>query len=395
MPELLGTPDRRPVGPRRTARTAVATGIVAGVAAMTVGVLSFLSSTTSDPDAAWADSSRVQETVAADVRRTAPAVSRDDAERGELVPVTLSLDGVEQETTTQALTVRDLLVSHDVVLDDREVSHDLDAPVVAGMRVVVAKVEWADDTAETTLPHETREVPDATLADGVREVRTEGEDGLAVTTFLVSKIDGVEVSRSEVVSIVLRDAVDEVVHVGTRKAPTSRPTTKPSSTPAPAATTAPPEQTATPTATPEPTTSPEPTQTPEPAPTPTPAPTKAPVATAAPSGTAGTTPASAKALAKTMAAERGWTGTEYTCLVNLWQKESGWRYQAANASSTARGIPQAIMSLHFGRDWRTSAAAERYLTTPSVQIAWGLSYIAGRYDAPCQAWAASQSKGWY
>lgn len=100
-------------------------------------------------------------------------------------------------------------------------------------------------------------------------------------------------------------------------------------------------------------------------------------------------PNAARALGKSMAAERGWTGEEYTCLDLLWTRESGWRWNADNPSSSAYGIPQALpgskMASH-GSDWQTN---------PATQIAWGLEYIAGRYGSPCGAWAHSEAKGWY
>lgn len=318
------------------------------------------------------------------------AVSRAELRGDAPVPVTVSLDGTELEVSTSAADVAELLVSQGVVLDGYATSHDLDAPVEAGMRVVVAKVAWDDETLETEVPFETVEVEDPTLPAGERVVRTAGRAGSAVTTFLVSRIDGVEVSRSEVVSLVAAAPVDEVVRVGTGRTPTpgSTPSRAPSASPAPT-------QAPAPTGTPAPPSSPAPTSAPdaEPEPDPEPEPTRPP--SDAPAGTPGTTPASAKALARDMAAARGWTGGEFSCLAKLWQKESRWSYQAANPSSTARGIPQAIMSLHFGAGWRESPAAARYLTTPSVQIAWGLSYIANRYDGPCGAWKHSQARNWY
>lgn len=90
-----------------------------------------------------------------------------------------------------------------------------------------------------------------------------------------------------------------------------------------------------------------------------------------------------------LAAARGWTGEQWYCLYQLWQKESGWNTTSGNPSSGAYGIPQALPGSKMasvGADWATN---------PATQIAWGMGYIAGRYGAPCGAWAASQSRGWY
>ena len=96
-----------------------------------------------------------------------------------------------------------------------------------------------------------------------------------------------------------------------------------------------------------------------------------------------------KAIGRIMAAERGWTGSQWTCLDKLWTRESGWKYYADNPSSSAYGIPQALPGNRMaanGSDWATN---------PVTQIAWGLDYIAGRYGSPCNAWAHSERTGWY
>ncbi len=100
-------------------------------------------------------------------------------------------------------------------------------------------------------------------------------------------------------------------------------------------------------------------------------------------------PGAAQAYAAGAVAARGWPSTEFDCLVALWNKESGWRVNAYNASSGAYGIPQALPGSKMataGADWETNAA---------TQVEWGLGYIQGRYDTPCGAWAHSQAVGWY
>lgn len=83
---------------------------------------------------------------------------------------------------------------------------------------------------------------------------------------------------------------------------------------------------------------------------------------------------------------------EFTCLVNMWHKESGWNHKAANPSSSARGIPQAMMSIHFGKNWSSpsNTKAQKFLNDPATQIEWGLWYITverkGVFDTPCNTW---------
>jgi hypothetical protein len=96
-----------------------------------------------------------------------------------------------------------------------------------------------------------------------------------------------------------------------------------------------------------------------------------------------------RSAAQLLLADHGWSSSQYSCLDSLWTKESGWDYQAQNASSGAYGIPQALPGAKMGTvgsDWRTN---------PLTQIRWGLQYIADSYGTPCSAWAHSQSTGWY
>ncbi len=102
------------------------------------------------------------------------------------------------------------------------------------------------------------------------------------------------------------------------------------------------------------------------------------------------TPDGARATAHTMMAQKyGWGDSEFQCLSNLWQKESGWSYTAYNAGGGATGIPQALPGSKMasaGSDWQTNAA---------TQISWGLDYIARSYGTPCSAWSHSQAMNWY
>ncbi|NYE19091.1 phospholipase [Microbacterium immunditiarum] len=98
----------------------------------------------------------------------------------------------------------------------------------------------------------------------------------------------------------------------------------------------------------------------------------------------------AQAFARDVAASQyGWGGDQFSCLVNLWNRESGWNYQAYNAGSGATGIPQALPGSKMasaGADWQTSAR---------TQIVWGLDYIARAYGSPCGAWGHSNAFNWY
>ncbi len=80
--------------------------------------------------------------------------------------------------------------------------------------------------------------------------------------------------------------------------------------------------------------------------------------------------------------------TQFGCLNNIWTRESGWRYNAENASG-AYGIPQALPGdkmASAGSDWQTN---------PATQIKWGLGYIKSVYGTPCDAWSFWQGHDYY
>lgn len=100
-------------------------------------------------------------------------------------------------------------------------------------------------------------------------------------------------------------------------------------------------------------------------------------------------PGSAQAIARDKLAAKGWGDDQYSCLYNLWMRESNWNVYAQNASSGAYGIPQALPGSKMasaGSDWQSNA---------ETQITWGIGYIEGRYGTPCGAWAHSEAVGWY
>ena len=100
-------------------------------------------------------------------------------------------------------------------------------------------------------------------------------------------------------------------------------------------------------------------------------------------------PGTAQSTAYSLLASFGFSPqTYFGCLLDLWNRESGWRYDAENASG-AYGIPQALPGSKMasaGADWQTD---------PATQIKWGLGYIKGIYGNPCGAWAFEEANGYY
>jgi hypothetical protein len=187
------------------------------------------------------------------------------------------------------------------------------------------RITYKDVVEVAEIPFGTVETNDADSLVGNRTVITAGVVGSKKVTWTVTYSDGEESGRAVTSEVVVTQPSDEVVAVGTKAPPPPPP--------------------------------------------------------AVPAG-------EAQEIAKAMLVGRGWDDAQFSCLVALWNRESGWRTTAGRTDGPY-GIPQANPGTKMasaGADWQTNAA---------TQITWGLNYIAGRYGNPCGAWAHFQSDGWY
>lgn len=81
----------------------------------------------------------------------------------------------------------------------------------------------------------------------------------------------------------------------------------------------------------------------------------------------------------------GWGGGgEWAALMRIIQKESGWNPNAANPTSSARGLFQKMTSIHGPVEGSAGG-----------QASWGLNYIRSRYGSPSAALAFHNRNGWY
>lgn len=99
-------------------------------------------------------------------------------------------------------------------------------------------------------------------------------------------------------------------------------------------------------------------------------------------------PGTAKSIAFQMMTSFGFPTSEFSCLDSIWTRESGWIYDAENASG-AYGIPQSLPAS------KMASAGADYLTNPATQIRWGLGYIQSVYGNPCAAWNFELANGYY
>lgn len=91
----------------------------------------------------------------------------------------------------------------------------------------------------------------------------------------------------------------------------------------------------------------------------------------------------------TWMAEAGIPQSDWTCADAIITKESGWKVNAQNPSSSAYGLAQSLPGNKMasaGADWQTN---------PVTQLKWMKEYVVERYNGFCGAWAHEQSEDWY
>lgn len=89
-------------------------------------------------------------------------------------------------------------------------------------------------------------------------------------------------------------------------------------------------------------------------------------------------------LGRQIAEQMGVSG-EFSCVYQIFQRESGWNHTARNRSSGAYGIPQSLPASKMGPNYED----------PAVQIRWGINYMINRYGSPCKANAFWNANHWY
>ncbi|WP_421779540.1 G5 domain-containing protein [Gardnerella sp. DNF01151] len=257
----------------------------------------------------------------------------------------------------------------------------------------VSRVTHGKETRTVSLPFATQTVVDPKLPANSRVVQQVGVNGEREDIYNVTYVDGKAESATLVSQNLVKPAVNQVIAVGkaapapihknntnTQKSKQSKQQTN--SQPKKQNTEQPAKQ--------EKKNSQQPTQQQTASAAPAPAANPpAPAPSSNPDSLVHATPEQAKLFAQGAAAQMGWTGKEWEDLLWLWNRESGWRWNAENPSSHAYGIPQALPGNKMssaGANWHEDAA---------IQISWGLSYIKSKYKTPSGAVKHSREIGWY
>ncbi|MEE1295810.1 MAG: G5 domain-containing protein [Bifidobacterium sp.] len=336
-----------------------------------------------------------EETVTETIPFTTREIVDDSLQPGERKVERAGVDG--EKTITYKVTYVDGVAESRTETGESVTRTAIDEVVAVGPAKAETKSDTSADTGTTTSGQSADSASggsagDATTSGGASSADTsksDGNDSSAATKDDTSAKDDQQASPepSSEPSSSASASAEPTQSASQSKEPSSEPSATPTQTP-----TQTPKPTPTQTQTPKPT----PTQTQTPTPTPTPTQTQAPATDTSTSGASASncrlyhpSAAAAQAYAAGAAAQYGWTGQNWTDLVKLWNRESGWQWNAENRGSGAYGIPQSLPGnkmAAFGANWKDDAA---------VQIDWGLSYISGCYGTPSKAWQHSEQTGWY
>lgn len=229
--------------------------------------------------------------------------------------------------------VKSVLDQGGITLEPEDtVTPSLTTKVTESTVITIERAGTTVETSESEIPFNTIEEKTDSLPEGTRKVKTEGKNGVMESTNLVTKTGGNVVSSVPFSAFVKQAPVEKVILVGTGKSSSSSNS-----------------------------------------------------GTSVSLGT--TTPVSQiQQAAHDAVIARGWSESDFTALVQLWNHESGWNPNALNPSSGARGIPQCNpsggQSCPALGDWQG-------------QIEWGLNYIARRYGTPSRAYSIWLAQRWY
>lgn len=310
-------------------------------------------------------------------------------------PVTVIADGKTSVAPNGKLPAASILDSKGIVLNKEDrvsVEKDGDTTILR-----VRRVTHGEETRTAVVPYSTQTIIDSNLPEGQSEIRQQGVNGEKTQVYNVTYVDGVAESETLKSETVTTMAIDQIIAVGAAKSDTDKGSDKKSDSAdngkADSGSNNQHESSNNNAGNTGGNNSGNTGNT-----------GNTGGGTNNNSGSSGsdsgttTTPsgrlwhatvAQAQAYAAGAAAQRGWTGNDWDCLVKLWNRESRWLWYAENASSGAYGIPQSLPAdkmAAFGANYRDDAA---------VQIDWGLWYIAQRYGSPSKAWQHSEQVGWY
>lgn len=115
---------------------------------------------------------------------------------------------LEYDTTIEQLYAMNPDMGENIYMGDK---------IIVSMEVNYVRVKVMKTEVRTEeIPYETVQTESSSLYKGTQRVKTEGSEGLAQITELVSYVDGVKISTEEIERVTVREPVDREILVGTK-----------------------------------------------------------------------------------------------------------------------------------------------------------------------------------
>ncbi|WP_227397304.1 G5 and 3D domain-containing protein [Jeotgalibacillus aurantiacus] len=129
------------------------------------------------------------------------------------------VDGTTQEEAwSTSITVADFLSQNNIKLDqDDRVEPSTDTMLTEGATVKIVRVDKVTDVVEEPKDFTVETKEDSDLAEGTEEVVQKGEKGLIEKTYEVVMENGKEISRKLKEEKTVKESINEIVSVGTKK----------------------------------------------------------------------------------------------------------------------------------------------------------------------------------
>jgi uncharacterized protein YabE (DUF348 family) len=132
-------------------------------------------------------------------------------------PFSFTLYGKTNEVRTQAGTVADMLKEKGLTLEsDDKVSPSLGTQMSSGMNVRVWREGSQTMTVDEPIAFDIQKTQDGDRYVGYDEITTAGESGSRSVTYEVTIQDGVEVGRTEIASITIKEPTKQVEVIGVK-----------------------------------------------------------------------------------------------------------------------------------------------------------------------------------
>lgn len=115
---------------------------------------------------------------------------------------------LEYDTTIEQLYAMNPDMGENIYMGDK---------IIVSMEVNYVRVKVMKTEVRTEeIPYETVKTESSSLYKGTQRIKTEGVEGLAKVTELVSYVDGVKISTEEIDRVTIREPVDREILVGTK-----------------------------------------------------------------------------------------------------------------------------------------------------------------------------------